>query len=71
LGYDISDGLILSQSHYVEKMLKNLSRGENNIVETPMSINIYLSKNKGKGIDQLKYSQIIETLMYVMPAQYG
>ena len=31
-----------------------------------MDIGVYLSKNKGNRIDQLKYSWIIKSLIYVM-----
>jgi hypothetical protein len=35
-------------------------------MKTPMDIGVYLSKNKGNRIDQLKYSWIIKSLIYVM-----
>ena len=54
--FRISDRLILSQPHYVEKSLDKFSKGDYNIVKILIDISVYLSKNKGKGIDQLKYS---------------
>jgi hypothetical protein len=35
-------------------------------MKTPMDIGVYLSKNKGNRIDQLKYSWIIKNLIYIM-----
>ena len=52
LGIKISkrfDGLILSQSHYAEKILDKFSKCDNNTVKTPININVHLSKNRGKG----------------------
>jgi hypothetical protein len=52
LGIKISkrfDGLILSQSHYAEKILDKFSKCDNNTVKTPININVHLSKNIGKG----------------------
>jgi hypothetical protein len=43
-----SNGLVLSQSHYVEKILNKFSKNVNSIVKTPIDINIYMSKNRGK-----------------------
>lgn len=59
------DGLVLFQSCYVEKVLNKFSKCENSIVKTLVDMNVYLFKNKGEGIDQLKYSRIIESFIYV------
>ena len=61
-----SGGLILSQSHYIEKLLDKLDKDESNIARTPVDINLHLSKNIGQNISQLEYSRIIGSLMYVM-----
>ena len=61
-----SGGLILSQSHYIEKLLDKLDKDESNIARTPIDINLHLSKNIGQSISQLEYSRIIGSLMYVM-----
>jgi len=45
------DGLILSQSHYIEEIFDKFSIGENSIVKISMDISVYISKNKGKGMD--------------------
>ena len=61
-----SDGLILSQSHYIEKLLDKFDKDESNIARTPVDINLHLAKNIGQSISQLEYSRIIGILMYVM-----
>ena len=47
-----SDGLILSQSHYIEKILKKYNQDNSSPARTPIDISIHLSKNNGKGISQ-------------------
>jgi hypothetical protein len=54
------NGLVLSQSHHIEKILVKFFKGDNNIMKTPKDISVHLSKNKGKEIYQLEYSQILE-----------
>ena len=69
LGIKISktpDGLILSQSHYIEKILQKYDQDNSSPARTPIDISIHLSKNNGKGISQREYAQIIGSLMYVM-----
>ena len=69
LGIKISrtfGGLILSQSHYIEKLLDKFDKDESNIARAPVDINLHLSKNIGQSISQLEYSHIIGSLMYVM-----
>ena len=61
-----SSGLILSQSHYIEKLLDKFDKDESNIARTSVDINLHLSKNIGQSISQLEYSHIIRSLMYVM-----
>ena len=58
LGIQISrtyDGLLLSQSHYIGKILDRISKGNNNTVKTPIDISLYLSNNRGRRINQLEY----------------
>ena len=69
LGIKISrtfGGLILSQSHHIEKLLDKFDKDESNISRTPVDINLHLSKKIGQNISQLEYSRIIGSLMYVM-----
>jgi len=51
---------------YVEKVLDKFSKCANSIVKTLVDISVYQSKNKGEGINQLKYFQIIQSFIYVM-----
>ena len=61
-----SDGLILSQSHYIEKILKKFKQDDSSPTRTLVDVNLHLSKNNGKSISQQEYAQEIGSLMYVM-----
>ena len=61
-----SDGIILSQSHYVEKILDKFNKYDSSSLKTPIDIILYLAKHTGQPISQLEYSRIIGSLMYVM-----
>ena len=61
-----SDGLVLSQSHYVKKVLEKFKKYDDSPVRTLVDVNLHLTKNKGKGISQLEYSRIIGSLMCIM-----
>ena len=61
-----SDGLVLSQSHYIKKVLKKFKEYDDSPVRTPIDVNLHLTKNKGQGISQLEYLRIIGNLMYIM-----
>ena len=61
-----SDGLVLSQSHYVKKVLEKFKKYDDSLVRTPVDVNLHLTKNKGQGISQLEYLRIIGNLMYIM-----
>ena len=45
-----SNGLVLSQSHYVKKVLEKFRKYDDSPVRTPVNVNLHLSKNKGQGI---------------------
>ena len=49
------DGLVLSQSHYVEKIHEKRFKCDNSFVKTLIDISIHLSNNRGNGINQLGY----------------
>ena len=69
LGIKISKtsyGLILSQSHYIEKILKKFKQNDSSPMRTPVDVNLHLSKNNGKSLSQQEYAQAIGNLMYVM-----
>ena len=61
-----SDGLVLSQSHYIKKILEKFKKYDDNPVRTPVDVNLHLTKNKGQDISQLEYLRIIGSLMYIM-----
>ena len=50
LGMKISrkfDGLVLSQSHYVKKVLEKFKKYDDSPMRTPIDVNLHLTKNKG------------------------
>ena len=59
------DGVTLLQSHYVEKVLSCFGYMDSKPSPTPYDPSLLLRKNRGQGKDQLKYSQIIGSLMYL------
>ena len=60
------NSLALSQSHYIEKVLKRYNHFELKPAATPVDPSIKLMKNTGRAMDQLKYASIIGSLMYAM-----
>ena len=54
--YKTSNGLILSKSYYVKKSFEKFSKSDNSTIKISINISVHLSKNRGKGINQLKYS---------------
>ena len=68
LGIKISrspDGLILDQSHYVDKILGKFNNDDSAVARTPLDVSLHLSKNRGEGISQVEYSRVIGSLMYL------
>lgn len=61
-----SDGFSLSQSHYIEKMLKKFNCFDVVPVRTPYDSSIHLKKNKGDGVSQPEYAKIIGSVMFLM-----
>ena len=61
-----SNGLILSQSHYVDKILEKFNKNDSGVCKTPVDLNLHLSKNKSESVSQLEYSRVIGSLMYLM-----
>ncbi|XP_071729205.1 secreted RxLR effector protein 161-like [Rutidosis leptorrhynchoides] len=59
-------GLILSQTHYVDKILEKFNANDSNIARTPIDPSQHLVKNRGEPVNQLEYSRIIGSLMYLM-----
>ena len=60
------NGLSLSQSHYVENLLKKFDSFDVSPVKTSYDASKHLKKNKGDGVSQPKYAKIIGSVMYLM-----
>jgi hypothetical protein len=56
-------GITLEQSHYVENTLSHFGYSDYKPSLTPYDPSLKLHKNRGKCTDQLRYSQIIGSLM--------
>ncbi|GJZ35330.1 zinc finger, CCHC-type containing protein [Tanacetum coccineum] len=59
-------GIVITQSHYIEKILKKFNREDCSSMCTPMDLVEKLKPNTGKPVDQLEYSRAIGCLMYAM-----
>nr|GEU46452.1 zinc finger, CCHC-type [Tanacetum cinerariifolium] len=59
-------GIVITQSHYIEKILKNFNREDCSSVSTPIDPVKNLKPNTGTPVDQLEYSRAIGFLMYAM-----
>lgn len=69
LGIQISrthNGLVLSQAHYVDKILEKFNAEDTTVARTPIDTSHHLSKNRGDGVAQVEYSRIVGSLMYLM-----
>ncbi|XP_075491105.1 uncharacterized protein LOC142529455 [Primulina tabacum] len=60
------EGLVLSQSHYVDKILEKFNKDDTALARTPIDISQHLSKNRGESMSQLEYSRVIGSLVYLM-----
>jgi hypothetical protein len=61
-------GITLSQSHYVEKILSRFGFIDGKSSPTPYDPSVILRKNKNEPTDQLRYSQIVGSLIYLASA---
>lgn len=61
-------GITLTQSHYVEKVLNRFGFMDSKPSPTPYDPSVTLRKNKKETRDQLRYSQIVGSLMYLASA---
>ena len=61
-------GITLLQSHYIEKVLSRFGFMDSKPSPTPYDPSVTLRKNKKIVRDQLRYSQIIGSLMYLASA---
>jgi hypothetical protein len=57
--------ITLTQFHYVEKVLSHFGYKDNKPSPTPYDLSLILQKNKRIGRDQLRYSRIIGSLIYL------
>ncbi|GKC24928.1 zinc finger, CCHC-type containing protein, partial [Tanacetum coccineum] len=61
-----SNGIAISQSHYIEKVLKKFNYSDCTPVSTPLDTCEKLMPNRGLAVSQLEYSRVIGCLMYAM-----
>ncbi|GKE78293.1 zinc finger, CCHC-type containing protein [Tanacetum coccineum] len=61
-----SNGIAISQSHYIKKVLKKFNYFDCTPVSIPMDTSEKLMPNNGQAVSQLKYSRVIGSLMYAM-----
>nr|GEX34030.1 hypothetical protein [Tanacetum cinerariifolium] len=61
-----SNGIAISQSHYIEKILKKLNYFYCTPVSTLMDTSKKLMPNNGQAVSQLEYSRVSGCLMYAM-----
>ncbi|GKD76672.1 zinc finger, CCHC-type containing protein [Tanacetum coccineum] len=59
-------GIVITQCHYIKKILKKFNRKDCSPVNTLMDPVEKLKPNTGKPVDQLEYSRAIGCLMYAM-----
>ena len=60
-----SKGITLSLSHSIKKMIKKFGYSNQKPISIPYDPSIHLKKNLGEPIDQLRFFQIIGSLLYV------
>ncbi|GKA29249.1 zinc finger, CCHC-type containing protein [Tanacetum coccineum] len=61
-----SNGIAISQSHYIEKVLKKFNYFDCTPVSTPMDTSEMLMPNNGQVVSQLEYFMVIGCLIYDM-----
>ncbi|GKA28103.1 hypothetical protein Tco_0714271 [Tanacetum coccineum] len=64
--YETHNGLVLSQAHYVDKILSTHNAGDSCQARTPIDTSMHLSKNRGLGVAQLEYSGLYGLLLYLI-----
>ncbi|CAM8954290.1 unnamed protein product [Rhodiola kirilowii] len=62
----VEGGLALTQSHYIENVLKKLNYIDSYPVSTHYDSSTHLHPNTGKPQSQLEYAKVIGSLMYAM-----
>ncbi|GJV98308.1 zinc finger, CCHC-type containing protein [Tanacetum coccineum] len=61
-----SNRIAISQSHYIEKVLKKFNYFDCTLVRSPMDTSEKLMSNSGQVVSQLEYSRVISCPMYAM-----
>nr|GEV19100.1 zinc finger, CCHC-type [Tanacetum cinerariifolium] len=61
-----SNGIAISQSHYIEKVIKKLNYFDCTPVSTHIDTSEKMMPNNGQVVSQLEYSRVIGFLMYAM-----
>nr|GEZ61749.1 zinc finger, CCHC-type [Tanacetum cinerariifolium] len=61
-----SNRIAISQSHYIEKVLKKFNYFDCTPLSTPMDTSEKLMPNNGQAVSQLEYYRVIGCLMYAM-----
>jgi hypothetical protein len=59
-------GLILTQSHHIEKVLKRFNQFDCKPITTPFDTSMKIYPNAGRAVDQLQFAKVIDYLMYAM-----
>ena len=62
----MGDNIMISQEHYVKKILKRFEHFDVKPVSTLYDVNTHLMKNEGDLMGQAEYAQIIGGLMNLM-----
>ena len=62
----MGDSIMLSQEHYIDKILKRFRHFDSKHVSTPYDVNTHLMKNRGDPVGQAEYARIIRSLMHFM-----
>ena len=60
------NGLALSKTHYIQKVLEKLKYLNFKWEKTPIDMNLHLAKIKGESQSQNYYANVLENLMYAM-----
>ncbi|GJT97194.1 zinc finger, CCHC-type containing protein [Tanacetum coccineum] len=61
-----SNGIAISRSHYIKKILKKFNYFDCTPVSTPTDTSEKLMPNNGQAVSQLEYSKVIGCMMYAM-----
>ena len=61
-----NDNILLTQEHYIEKLLKKFGYFDVKSVSTPYDASTQLKKNNGDPVAQSKYAQIVGSLLHLM-----